>query len=278
MPLDPDKLMHMPPVEAQQDLKRAEVILYALGVGASELPFVYEEGLKALPTMAATLAFPGFMWRDPKAGVDWRRVLHGETSLVLHGPLPVEGHLTSRTTIDAIIDKGADRGAVMYEVREIRLAGGAPIATVRNGSFLRGEGGFGGNSSGQPKPHPIPERAPDAVVHLPTAENQAMIYRLSGDFNPLHIDPAVAGAAGFPRPLLHGLATYGIAGRAILSCLCENVPERLRRLDVRFSSPVFPGETIRTQIWREREGRAAFRASVLERNCVVLDNGYAEFA
>jgi acyl dehydratase len=153
---------------------------------------------------------------------------------------------------------------------------------VRNATMLRNEGGFGGSGEGQPPPHPIPERAPDIVDRLGTAPNQALIYRLSGDLNPLHVDPAVAEAAGFPRPILHGLATYGFAGRAVLAAICDNQPERLKRLDVRFSRPMFPGETIKVEIWRDGDGdkggRAAFRATVEERNEVVLDNGYAEFA
>ncbi len=271
----------MPPIETRQTLTRADVVLYALGVGSTELAFVYEDGLKTLPTMAATFAYPGFIWQDPRYGVNWRRVLHGETSITLHAPLPVEGELIGRTSIGAIFDKG-EKGAIVFQTREIHLQDGVHIATVRNATMLRDEGGFGGSGEGRPQPHPIPERAPDIVHMLSTAANQAMIYRLSGDLNPLHIDPAVAAAAGFPRPILHGLATYGFAGRAVLAALCDNQPERLRRLDVRFSSPVFPGETIKVEIWREGANgignRAAFRATAQEREQLVLNNGYAEFA
>ena len=275
-------LLALPPMEARQQLTPATVALYALGVGATELPFVYEDGLKALPTMAVALAYPGFIWREPRFGIDWKRVLHGETSVVIHSPLPVEGEVVGRTRFGPFFDKGADKGTVAYHTREIYHADGTHIATITNGTLLRGDGGWGGTSAGQPQPHPIPDRAPDIVHTLPTAENQAMIYRLSGDYNPLHIDPAVAQAAGFARPILHGLATYGVAGRSILSALCDNQTERLKRLDVRFSSPVYPGETIRTEIWREdgdgKAGRAAFRATVAEREQLVLNNGYAEFA
>ena len=214
--------------------------------------------------------------------MNWRRVLHGETSITIHAPLPVEGELIGRTTIGPIFDKGTEKGAIAYQTREIHLREGPHIATVRNATMLRNEGGFGGSGEGQPQPHPIPDRAPDIVHKLSTAANQAMIYRLSGDLNPLHIDPAVAEAAGFPRPILHGLATYGFAGRAVLATLCDNQPQRLRRLDVRFSSPMFPGETIKVEIWREGDAgnghRAAFRATAQEREQLVLNNGYAEFA
>lgn len=278
MSFDPGKLVAMPPIETRQKIDRTKTILYALGVGASELPFIYEDALQALPTMAAVLAYPGFVWREYDLGVDWRRVLHGETSVTLHAPLPVEGELKGLTRFGPIFDKGKDKGAVAYQTREIYTDAGVHIATVRNGSFLRTEGGVGGSTAEQPKPYPIPERAPDEVVKFETAPNQAMIYRLSGDLNPLHIDPAIAEGAGFPKPILHGLATYGIAGRAVLATLCDNNPQRLTRIDVRFASPVFPGETIRTEIWREAPGRASFRAFVDDREKIILNNGYAEFS
>lgn len=275
---DPKALVARPPLETRQILTREKVMLYALGVGASELAFVYEEGLQALPTMAVALAYPGFVWRDPELGVDWQRLLHAETGITLHAPLPVEGELVGYTRFGPVFDKGADKGSIAYHVREIYDAAGRHIATVRNGSFLRGNGGCGGTDEKQAAPHSIPDRPADEVIDLATAENQALIYRLSGDYNPLHVDPEVATAAGFPRPILHGLCTFGVAGRALLAALCDNDPARLRRQDVRFSAPVFPGETIRTAIWREGEGRAAYRASVVERDQIVLNNGYVEFA
>ena len=175
----------MPPIETRQTLTPADVILYALGIGSTELGFVYEEGIRALPTMAATLAYPGFIWRDPRFGVNWRRVLHGETSITIHAPLPVEGELIGLTTIGPIFDTGTETGAIVCQTREIHLRDGPHIATVRNVTMLRDEGGFGGSAEGQPRPHPIPDRAPDIVHRLVTAANQAMIYRLSGDLNPM---------------------------------------------------------------------------------------------
>jgi acyl dehydratase len=278
MAIDPEALLAREPIVTRQTLSPRDVMLYALGVGAQELPFVYEDGLKVLPTMATVLAYPGFVWKDFDLGADWRKVLHGETSVEIHAPLPVEGELVGSTTFGPIFDKGADKGTVCYVTREIRDAAGTLVATVRNSSFLRGDGGRGGSSEPQRKPHPLPDRAPDESVTLETTANQAMIYRLSGDYNPLHIDPEVAKAGGFDRPILHGLATYGVAGRAVLAALCGNDPARLKRLDARFASPVFPGETIRTDIWREGDGRASYRSSVVERDLVVLNNGYVEFA
>jgi acyl dehydratase len=276
MALDPEKLLNAPPIVTRQVLTRKDTILYALGVGASELDFVFEERLKALPTMAVVLGYPGFFWRDPAYGVNWQKLLHGEQWLELHGPMPVEGEIIGETRIEAIVDKGAEKGAIAWSSRRITDAGGRPIATVRGASFLRGDGGFGGSPKGGPEANPAPpERPGDQSVTIETARNQALIYRLSGDLNPLHIDPAVAAKGGFQAPILHGLCTYGVVGRAILASTCGNDPARLKRMDVRFSSPVYPGETIVTEIWSLGHGRHAFRASVKERGVVVINNGVA---
>jgi acyl dehydratase len=278
MTIDPSALEARDPIVTRHTVTRRDVMLYALGVGADELAFVYEENLQMLPTMATTLAYPGFVWKEFDLGADWKKVLHGETSIEIHRPLPVEGELVGETKFGPFYDKGADKGTVACQTREIRDAAGELIATVRNGSFLRGDGGQGGSSEPQPRPRPLPDRPADETVTLPTAANQAMIYRLSGDYNPLHIDPEVAKAGGFDRPILHGLATFGVAGRAVLAALCANQSSRLKRLDARFASPVYPGETIRTEIWRECEGIASYRASVVERDLVVLNNGYVEYS
>lgn len=278
MAIDPAALAARAPIVSRQILTKRDVMLYALGVGSDELSFVYEENLQMLPSMATTLAYPGFVWKEFDLGADWKKVLHGETSIEIHRPLPVEGELVGETTFGPFFDKGADKGTVALQKREIRDAAGNLLVTVRNSSFLRGDGGQGGSSEPQPKPRPLPDRPADEVVTLTTAANQAMIYRLSGDYNPLHIDPEVAKAGGFDRPILHGLATFGVAGRAVLAALCDNQSERLKRLDARFASPVYPGETIRTEIWREGEGVASYRASVVERDVVVLNNGYVVFA
>ena len=278
MALNPDTLLNRPPIETRQTIAPFQIMLYALGIGADELQFTYEEGLQVLPTMAVTMAYPGFIWRDPALGVDWQKILHAETGLILHAPLPTEGELVGMTRFEAVYDKGADKGAMVVQRRDIALADGTPIATIRNTTYLRGDGGCGGSPGSQPAPHAIPDGAPDRVVSLGTRPDQALLYRLaSGDMNPLHADPEVARAAGFDRPILHGLATYGIAGRALLRALVGNDPARIRRLDARFSAPVFPGETIETSIWREADGKAAFRARVVERDRVVLNNGYVEF-
>ncbi|ALJ11747.1 MaoC/PaaZ C-terminal domain-containing protein [Sphingopyxis macrogoltabida] len=278
MAIDPDYLLSMPPIVTRQVLTPRDTILYALGVGATELDFLFEERLKALPTMAVTLGYPGFIWRDPALGANWQKILHGEQSTILHAPLPVEGEVVGSTVIEALYDKGADKGALAMVTREIHDGAGTHLATSRSMTFLRGDGGFGGSAEGAPVPHTIPDRAPDDAVTLTTATNLAQIYRLSGDLNPLHIDPDVARAGGFEAPILHGLATYGVIGRALLAARCGNDPARLKRIDGRFSAPVYPGETIETSIWDEEGGKLAFRARVVERDKIVFTNGYAETA
>jgi acyl dehydratase len=287
MSFDYAKVRRWPIAPVIQQYTLRDTILYALGVGVAtsnpvnpdDLKFVYEEGLATLPTMAVVLATGPFWMQDPATGIDWRKILHGEQMLTLHKRLPAQGTVVGEAAVDEIYDKGAEKGAVMYLTRKIfDQATGELLATVGSSCFMRGNGGFGGQSEGAPKPHSLPaDRPAELVLDFPTRPEQAAIYRLSGDYNSLHIDPSVARAGGFDRPILHGLCSYGIVGRAVLKLVCGNDPARLRRLDVRFASPVFPGETIRTELWREGAGRAAFRARVVERDVVILNNGYAEY-
>jgi len=285
MAVDGKRLLSYDVPEIVQDLTVRDTILYALSVGlgadpmdADQLRFVYEDGLQALPTMAVVLGYPGFWLKTPEAGVDWIRLVHGEQGIRIHKKLPVEGRLVGRTKLTGLVDKGEGKGALLYSERQVIDAAGDLVAILSQTTFLRGDGGCGGTTGPARKPHPEPTRAADLAVDLPTSPNQALIYRLNGDDNPLHADPAVAKAAGFPRPILHGLATFAIVGHALLKALCGYRPERLTAMDGRFSAPVYPGETLRTEIWREGGGVAAFRARVLERDAVVLSNGRAEIA
>jgi len=280
------EIMALPPRENVATYDTRDTILYALGVGVgsgaptdpSELRFVYENGLAALPTMPLVIAYPGFYLKEPQYEVDWAKVLHGEQRLTLHRPIPVEATIRSILTLDEIYDKGADKGALLLTTRKLfDAASGELIATLGSTSFLRGDGGCGGCTDSPPPPHQVPNRLPDVVIDLPTRIDQALLYRLSGDMNPLHADPAVAAKAGFERPVLHGMATFGIVGRALLGALCDNDPTKLRRLDARFSSPVFSGETIRTEIWIDAQSTASVRARVVERDLIVLNNGIAQF-
>ena len=274
--IDPAALIARPPIETRHRLTARDTILYALGIGADELPFVYEARLEALPMMAATLTYPGFFWREPEYGADWKRILAGEHKVTINRPLPSEGDFIGRTRILGVEDKGSDKGAVVMLERTIEDAAGTLYAVDRRTAFLRGDGGCGSAGAAIPRPDPVPsDRAPGELVTIATAANQALIYRLSGDLNPLHIDPEIARAAGFERPILHGLCTYGVAGRAVLRALVDNEPARLTRLDVRFSAPVYPGETIETRIWREGK-QARFECRVTERDVLVLTHGYAE--
>ena len=285
MALDYDHLMNWKIPEITQNYSARDTILYALGLGlgadpmdAQQLRFVYEDNLLALPTMAVVLGYPGFWVKDPGTGVDWKKVLHGEQSIVLHKPLPASANVIGRSTITGIVDKGADKGALLFSDRDIiDAATGETIATLSGTSFLRGNGGFGGPSGPTPEPHRLPERKPDAICDIATLPQAALIYRLSGDYNPLHADPEVARAGGFPKPILHGLCSLGVAGHAILKTVCGYDPARLKSLKLRFTTPVFPGETIRTEIWVDGKD-VSFRARVVERDAICLNNGHALIA
>ena len=287
MTFDPEKILKLPPIETMAEHNVRDVILYALGVGvgiesatsAETLQFVYEENIDVLPTMATVLASPGFWAKEPRYGIDWKRVLHGEQFIQFHKPLPVEGVLASVINIEDIYDKGPDKGAVMYSRREIYDSrSGDHLATERKSAFLRGDGGKGGRTDASPPVHPVPERPSDIQVAMPTREDQALLYRLSGDYNPLHIDPDIAEQAKFPVPILHGLCTYGVAGRALLRELAKGNVSKLNSMSCRFSAPVYPGETIVTEIWKLERGLASFQCRVAEREVLVLTHGRAGYS
>ena len=279
MPIDYETLKNFDIPEVTHEFTRRDTVLYALSVGLGfdpmdeqQLDFVYERRLKAMPAMANVLGYAGFWLADPRTGVDPVKLVHGEQSLVLHAPLPVEGTVRAKTRVSGIVDRGAGKGALLYSGRDILAEDGTKLATVSGTTFLRGDGGFGGPAGPVKPPHPTPDRAPDIVVDLPTRPEAALLYRLNGDLNPLHIDPAVGAKAGFPRPILHGLCTFGVVAHALLRACCGYDPAKFEQMDMRFSAPVFPGETIRTEIFHEAGG-AAFRARVVERDIVVGSNG-----
>ncbi len=268
--------------EIEQTYTARDTILYALGIGLGadplaedQLRFTFEEaaGFAALPTMACVLGTPGFWARDPATGITWQKILHGEQGFAIHTPVPPEATVVARNRIVEIIDKGSDKGALIYLEREITdKATGLKIATTTSTTFARGDGGFGGPTGPLKPVNAIPDRAPDTVFDSATLPQAALIYRLSGDPNPLHASPEVAAQAGFKAPILHGLCTLGVAGWAIVATQCGGDPARLTSLDLRFSAPVYPGETIRTEIWRD-SGNVSFRALVDDR--MVLNNGRA---
>jgi len=283
MPIVYEKLLALKIPEVEHSFGPKDCILYALGLGLGqdplnedELAFVYEKNLKALPTFALVQGYSPYWLRNPDSGVNWTKVVHGEQGLTLHKPVKTQGTVIGRTRIVEVIDKGEGKGALVYSERQVTdKASGELLATLKQTTFCRGDGGFGGPLREAPAPHPLPERVPDLVCDLPTRPEMALIYRLSGDVNPLHAEPEFAKAAGFPRPILHGLATFGVAGHALLKSLCGYDPARLAAMTGRFSAPVYPGETIRTEIWRDGKV-ASFRARVLERDVVAVNNGRAD--
>ena len=274
-----DRLLAFPIPEVRQSLTKRDTIFYALstGLGADpldlrQLDFVdHHRALKAMPSLALVLGHPGFWAANPATGIDATRLVHGEQSVTFHAPMPVEGEITGRTRVTGLVDKGPGKGALLYSQKEVRDAAGTLLATTESTTFMRGDGGFGGPAGPVKSPNPAPEGDPDITVDLPTRPEQALYYRLNGDDNPLHADPALAEKVGFPRPILHGLCTMGVVVHALLRTLCDYDPAALRSVGLRFSSPVYPGETIRTEIWRN----GGFRAQVVERAVTVVSNGLA---
>jgi acyl dehydratase len=268
------------PVEKTWDAK--DVMLYALGLGAGaedplqELEFTTENTagveLKVLPTYAvlAAQARTGRRMGD----FDPARLVHAEQAFELHAPLPVEGRVRVTSTVTGMYDKG--KGAlVVTEGKAVDAETGKHLITSRGGVFISGEGGFGGDR-GPRDEWAAPDRDPDHVVRYRTRPDQALVYRLSGDRNPLHADPAFAARGGFARPILHGLCTYGFTGRALLHSLCGSDPERFDSMYGRFSRPVLPGDELVVSIWRDGDGTALFRTATQD-GTVVIDRGRAAF-
>jgi acyl dehydratase len=267
----------------RQTIEPRNCILYALSVGLcrspndeQELPFVYERRLRVLPTMAAVLATPGFWVADRRTGIDLQNIFHSEQAITWRRPIPVGEEVIGESYVVDIIDKGPGRGAMIIVECAVRNRAGQLIWTVRRSAFVRGAGGFGGTVDQQPRPT-LPTRECDVTCVLPTTGQQALLYRLNGDDNPLHVDPAVARKAGFELPILHGLCTFGIAGHAVLRTLCDYDEQSLQSLEVRFSSPVFPGETIATDFWRAGAKEALIRCRVVERDTTVVSYGRVLF-
>ena len=270
-----------------------DVMLYALGIGLgadpmneTELAFVYERGLKVVPTAATVLAAGGGGGRAARAAaqeaanppgfrvsqLNFLMVVHGEQKVELHKPLPTTGTFTAEGRTVGAYDKGEGKGAVIINETVWTDEKGEKVATLTGSTFARGDGGFGGPSDGAPEPHAVPTRAPDLSVDISTREDQALLYRLNGDRNPLHSDPDVAKRAGFPRPILHGLCTYGITCRAVLQAITGYDPDQILSHQARFSAPVFPGDVITVDLWRDGK-QISFEARVKARGATVIKNG-----
>ncbi len=282
MTINYEQLLARPFADLTHHYSWRDSVLYALGLGIGtdplsqdELRYVYEQNLQALPTMAVILGHPGFWIAEPETGIDFRKVVHGEQSLVVHTALPPEGTLVARNKVEEIIDKGEGRGMILRVRRDLFIeATGTLQSSQVMSMFCRGNGGFGGPPGAPARVITIPDRAPDQSILRYIPPQAALIYRLCADLNPLHADPASARAAGFERPILHGLATFGVAGFALVAAAGGR---SLREMSCRFSAPVFPGEYLRTDIWDEG-GETRFRCTVVERNLVVLNGGLAVFA
>jgi acyl dehydratase len=284
MPIDPSAVgATSPPVRRSWTSKDA--ILYALGVGAGavdpldELQFTTENtnGVtqQVLPTMAVVLGGGGAGAIGSIGSFNPAMLVHGEQSFELHAPIPVEGEVETVGEITGIYDKG--KGAVV-EIRSTStdVAAGSPLFTTTMSAFIRGEGGFGGDRGPSGPKNVAPDRDPDHTVAYVTRSDQALLYRLSGDRNPLHSDPSFAAMGGFDRPILHGLCTYGFTGRGLLHALCGGDPTRFTSMEGRFSSPVLPGERLTVRMWETGPGEAVFQTTG-DDGRVVLDGGRATF-
>ena len=285
--------IHYPDILDQRTAARTfsfdqkDVMLYALGIGlgadpmdAEELKFVYERDLKVVPTAATVLAAGargGGQAADTPPGhrpsqINFLMVVHGEQKIELHRPLPTSGSFTTEGRTIGAYDKGEGKGAVLINETVWTNEAGEKVATLTGSTFARGDGGFGGPSEGAPAPHPTPARPADVSLDFATRPDQALLYRLNGDRNPLHSDPEVAAKAGFPRPILHGLCTYGLTCRAILQGITGYDPEPILSHQARFSAPVFPGDIVTVDLWRDGKD-IAFEARVKARGATVIKNG-----
>ena len=261
-----------------------DALLYAVGIGAgqADLAFTTENtnGLTQVvhPTFAVVAgsgtASPGASAMSQIGSFNWALLVHGSQSITLHRPIPVEGSATTQDRIVAMYDKG--KAAVVVTEADVTLASGEPLWTTRSSVFIRGEGGWGGERGPSGPQNVPPDTTADHEVVLQTSPDQAFIYRLSGDRNPLHTDPSFAAMGGFDRPILHGLCTYGFTGRALLGAWCDHDVARFHHVEGRFSSPVMPGDTLTVRTWGTGVGEAVFTTSVGGR--VVIDQGLVRFS
>ena len=258
-----------------------EVMLYAYGIGLGadpmdekELAFVNEacatpRALKVVPTFASVAA-----WGAGPGEMNLNRVLvvDGERDITFHQSLATAAHIIADSSVREVYDKGKDKGVVINHQTVLKNEKGEKLATLVASRFARGDGGFGGPNLTQPEPHKMPSRAPDKTVDISTRPDQALIYRLCGDRNPLHSDPEFAKKAGFPQPILHGMCTYGITCRGVLQTYADYDPAAFKQHAVRFSSPVYPGETVTMEMWKDGNV-ISFEAKVKARGVTVIKSG-----
>ena len=277
MTINYDEIMNLTSENVEISYSDKDSILYSLGIGLgndpmnlNELKYVYENSQSVLPSMATN-----FQYHSPlllKTNINFIMVVHGEQRLSITNTLPVSGDFIANAKVIGCYDKGPARGAIIeVETTVKNKKNNEEICKLVSTTFARGDGGFGGPDSPK-KEIFIPDGEPDYVSEVSTKPDQALIFRLSGDYNPLHSDPNFAKAAGFERPILHGMCTYGIACRSLVNEICGNDASKLKRFDCRFSSPVYPGETIITEMWK-KDKMIYFNSKVKERDKLVLKNG-----
>ncbi|WLW59911.1 MaoC/PaaZ C-terminal domain-containing protein [Achromobacter sp. PD1] len=282
MRLSHEQLLNYELPEIRQRYTERDVMLYALSVGLGQDP-VNESDLAyvgrrhdplVLPYMAVVLGYPGFWLDAPDIGADTVRLLHGEQGMELFHPIPAAGELTGKTRVVEVVDKG-EKGLLLYSEKTLTDTGtGLLIARTSATHVLRGDGGMA-NAGRLARPaHAMPDGPPDWTVQARTRPEQALVYRLNGDYNPLHCDPQVAQAAGFPRPILHGLCTFGLVSHTVAKQLQPAGNGAVRSVSLRFSGPMYPGETLSIDVW----GDGSFRAKVVERDAIVIDNGVLRVA
>jgi acyl dehydratase len=275
-----DQLLHVRSVVREYAWNDRDVMLYALAIGmgsdplnAEQLPFVYEKSLKVVPTFATVAAW-GSNPPHEAMKINYALVVQADQSVILHKPLPPAARVIASGAVTGALDKGP-KGAIIFREVVLRDAvDGEKLATLTSAIVARGDGGFGGPSEGGPVPHPVPNRQPDHRIELATRPDQALIYRLCGDRNPIHADPEMARKAGFDRPILHGLGTYGITCHAVMAACTGYDPARIASHQARFAAPVFPGETLVVDLWQDG-GVVSFEAKSKERDVAVLKNGKA---
>jgi acyl dehydratase len=281
MPINHDAANAEPGPPSERSWTSKDALLYAVGVGAGsidptgfELEFTTENSKdveqRVLPTFAVIVG----MGVGDVGPFDMAMLVHGEQAIELHREIPVEGKMLTTARVVAVYDKGS-AAVVVHEATSVDADTGEPMMTTRNSMFIRGEGGWGGDRGPSGPRNAAPDRDPDAVVTYQTRPDQALTYRLSGDRNPLHADPEFAKLAGFDRPILHGLCTYGFTGRALLHTLCGSDPARFKSMEGRFSKPVYPGDALTVKMWVDG-GEAIFRTET-QNGDVVFDQGRCTF-
>lgn len=267
-----------------QSYDHRDLILYALGLGygsdpmdRDDLSYLHERGLKVVPSVVNVLAHPGLWVSAPELGITWKKLLHATQGFEILRPLAAKESLTGRYLIAGVEDLGVERGARLALTKELLDESGQVVARVNSVYLLRGDGGCGSFGTLPARAPALPERAPDVQLQIATSPQQAFLYRMSGDWNPLHTDPDVAAAAGFERPILQGLCTMGLATRALIRAVAPGAPERLQALSLRFARPVVPGDVLSFEFYQTGPLTWLLRARVEARNETVLDGAEAKF-